>query len=218
MMLTPRKIVRSPFSLLPSIEAAITEEIAASPRKRGMSPSPAPSLSPSSPPPPPSSPPPSPSSTSPPSLLSSVPPLPSFVMLPPRKRFRMTSPHPKAIAEAIISARLHRKSEACRWTWLQHRIHTWRDQDGAPSTFELGESFAASYILPVMGEPIQHTIPLLMVRLVCHEDQIYEIQEHLEELPLERVESMEHELEVLCARAEIAKQEVETLQTTLGIA
>ncbi|GJR26302.1 hypothetical protein Tco_1102534 [Tanacetum coccineum] len=46
-----------------------------------------------------------------------------------------------------------------------------------------------------MGEPVQHTIPLLVVRLVRHEDQIYEIQDHLEELPLERVESMEHELE-----------------------
>ncbi|GJV48002.1 hypothetical protein Tco_1438214 [Tanacetum coccineum] len=172
MMLTPRKIVRSPFSLLPSIEAAITEEIAASPRKRGMSPSPAPSLSPSSPPPPPSSPPPPPPPSSPPSLLSSVPPLPSFVMLPPRKRFRMTSPHPKAIAEAIISARLHRKSEVCRisWTWLQHRIYTWRDQDGAPNTFELGE------------ELLQASLTYYRLWIKKH---------LLEEHPLEIVESME---------------------------
>ncbi|GJZ64410.1 hypothetical protein Tco_0620831 [Tanacetum coccineum] len=68
-----------------------------------------------------------------------------------------------------------------------------------------------------MGEPIQHTIPLLLARLVHHEDQIYEIQDHLEEIPLERDELMEHELEVLHARDENAEQEVETLLTTLGI-
>ncbi|GJT95428.1 hypothetical protein Tco_1090946 [Tanacetum coccineum] len=168
MMRTPRKTVRAPFTLPPSIESAIANEIDTPPRKRGRSPS----LSP-----PPLSPPPSPSSTS--SLSSpsqsSASPSPPPTMLPPRKRFKMTSPHPDTTTEAIILARLHRKLAARRWTWVQPRIRTWRDKDGSPNIFEIREISSIAPILPVTSEPIQHIIPLLMARLVHHEDHINEM-------------------------------------------
>ncbi|GKF54573.1 hypothetical protein Tco_0164913 [Tanacetum coccineum] len=68
-------------------------------------------------------------------------------------------------------------------------------------------------IIPArLREPDQHTIPLLMARLIHHKDRIHEIHDHLKEIPLERFESMEHELEIL------HEQEVDTLQVTLGVA
>ncbi|GJX94480.1 hypothetical protein Tco_0349066 [Tanacetum coccineum] len=70
---------------------------------------------------------------------------------------------------------------------------------------------ARAPIVPVTGEPDQHTIPLLVARLVHHKDRIHDIHDHLEEIPLERFESMEHELEIL------REQEVDTLQVTLGV-
>ncbi|GKC30458.1 hypothetical protein Tco_1037752 [Tanacetum coccineum] len=90
MMLTPRKRVRVPFTLSPSIEVAIVDKIAASHRKRCRTPSP-----------PPSSPPPSPSVSPPPPA-----------MLPPHKRFRVTflqqDTTNETMNEAIIPIRLSR--------------------------------------------------------------------------------------------------------------
>nr|GEZ07095.1 hypothetical protein [Tanacetum cinerariifolium] len=71
--------------------------------------------------------------------------------------------------------------------------------------FELGESFTVAPTLPVTSEHIPHTIPLLAARLVRHEDQIYEVKEHLKELSFKRVESMALELEILCDRADTTK-------------
>ncbi|GJU89074.1 retrovirus-related pol polyprotein from transposon TNT 1-94 [Tanacetum coccineum] len=79
--------------------------------------------------------------------------------------------------------------------WVQPRLHTWRDKAGSPSTFEIGESSTTTQIHPVTGEPIQHTIPLLVVRIVRQEGQIYEIQDHMEELPLEQFKTMSHEID-----------------------
>ncbi|GJR43947.1 hypothetical protein Tco_1312050 [Tanacetum coccineum] len=153
-MLTPRKTVCAPFTFLIAIEAAIFKEIIASPHKRCRSPLP-----------PPPSPPPSPSS----SLIPS--PLPA--MLPPRKRFRMTSPHQDTMAEAITPARLRRRFPG------RHCIST------------------EPHILPVISEPIQYTIPLLLARIVRHKDHIHKMQDHLEELLLERFEAIEQDIEGL---------------------
>ncbi|GKB20735.1 hypothetical protein Tco_0854658 [Tanacetum coccineum] len=63
------------------------------------------------------------------------------------------------------------------------------DKEGAPSTYKLEESSLA-HVLPVTGEPVYHTVPLLAARLIHHEGQIKEIHDHLEGLPLERNMSM----------------------------
>ncbi|GJR15102.1 hypothetical protein Tco_0797754 [Tanacetum coccineum] len=56
-----------------------------------------------------------------------------------------------------------------------------------------------------------------MTRLVRHEDQINEMQDHQKEIPLERVESMELELKVLRAIAEITEQEaIKAMDIRLG--
>ncbi|GJY36093.1 hypothetical protein Tco_0421471 [Tanacetum coccineum] len=151
LMNTSRKTVRAPFVLPPTIKAAISEEIAAPPRKRCRSPSP----------------PPLPSSSS---TSSSPSPLPA--MLPHHKRFRMTSPHQdttaKGMTKAINPARLCRRSAAHRWV------------------------------------------------IVHHEDQIYVMQDHMKELPLERFEAIKHDIEGL-HDVMTSEQDVETVQTTLGI-
>ncbi|GJW32210.1 hypothetical protein Tco_0052242 [Tanacetum coccineum] len=106
MMLTPRKRVCASFTLSPSIKAGIIEEIAAPPHKRGRSSPPlSPPLLPSS------------ASSSSPSPSVSLPP---HVMLPPRKRFMITLPQQdttaKTMTEAIIPARIRKKSATYHWT------------------------------------------------------------------------------------------------------
>ncbi|GKD88442.1 hypothetical protein Tco_1363949 [Tanacetum coccineum] len=97
-------------------------------------------------------------------------------------------------------------------------ISTWREVEGSLSIFKLGESSLAAHVLPVTSEHVQHTIPLLMERLAHHERKIQEIQDHLEEIPLERVETVEHDIEILHDRAEAAKQQVKVLHDSLRIA
>ncbi|GJV79894.1 hypothetical protein Tco_1515764 [Tanacetum coccineum] len=60
------------------------------------------------------------------------------------------------------------------------------------------KSSLAARILPVIGEPIHRTIPLLVVRLVHPERKIQETQDHLEELPLERFEALDQDIEGHC--------------------
>nr|GEU35698.1 hypothetical protein [Tanacetum cinerariifolium] len=157
MMRNPRKIVRPSFTLPPAIQTTIAEEIAAPPCKRYRSSSP--SLTPYSPPPSPS---PSPShkrcrSQSPPPLPLSPPP----TLLPPYKRFWMTSPQwettDETTTKAIIPVRLRKKSQA-------------------------------------------HSI------MIRYKDYIEEIQDHLEEISLERVESVEQEIKTICERVEAIEQ------------
>ncbi|GJS74692.1 putative reverse transcriptase domain-containing protein [Tanacetum coccineum] len=162
MIYRPRKTVHPPFTLPLAIDVAIIEEIDASPRKR----------SPSLPPRPPSSPPPLP--LSPPSAL-----------LPPHKRFKMTSPQPETTDDMMTNAR---------------------------------ESSSASHVLPVIGEPIHHTVSLLAARLVCHDDQIDEIYDHLNEIPLESLKSMKQEIETLCERVKASVLETKVLRDSLRIA
>ncbi|GKG40762.1 hypothetical protein Tco_0469974, partial [Tanacetum coccineum] len=55
-------------------------------------------------------------------------------------------------------------------------------------------------------------------RLVCHDDQIDEIYDHLNEIPLESLKSMEQEIETLCERVKAYVLETKVLRDSLGIA
>ncbi|GJR55102.1 hypothetical protein Tco_1405623 [Tanacetum coccineum] len=72
-----------------------------------------------------------------------------------------------------------------------------RDEESSPNVFEFGESSTAAHVLPVTGELIHHTIPLLVARMVRHERQIHEMEDHMEELPLERFEAMKQDIKGL---------------------
>ncbi|PWA94106.1 hypothetical protein CTI12_AA063280 [Artemisia annua] len=74
---------------------------------------------------------------------------------------------------------------------------------------------AATRVLPVTREPIQHTIPLLIARMVRHEDRIDRVYDHLDELPLERMETIEMDLAVLIDNGVDIQQTVAGLGTTL---
>ncbi|GJV15353.1 hypothetical protein Tco_1360676 [Tanacetum coccineum] len=69
-----------------------------------------------------------------------------------------------------------------------------------------------------MGESVHHTVPLLEVRLIRHKDQIEEIYNHLREILVDRIESVEQEIETLRDRAEAAEKQIEVLHDSLGIA
>ncbi|GKF47778.1 hypothetical protein Tco_0137580, partial [Tanacetum coccineum] len=98
---TSRKMVCSPYTLPPAIEAVIAESITAPPRKRTRSPSPSPS-----PPPPPV-----PRDTV---VVATA----KDSTLPPRNRIQMTSLHPVATAEVMVEATTPRKRLAARhWDW-----------------------------------------------------------------------------------------------------
>ncbi|GKE99350.1 hypothetical protein Tco_0022701 [Tanacetum coccineum] len=164
----PSKIPSSsspPLSLFPSSSSPSPLLLPSSSRKKPRSPSlPAsPLVSPS-----PLALPPLPS---PPSAL--VPPPPEVAIL---KTLATTAP-----------LRLCRMVEACRWSFASDGIQTWRHQEGEPR-YEMGEHSSAE-IHPITSEPIHRTIPLLVTRLVCHNDQIEEIRDHQREISIGRSES-----------------------------
>ncbi|GJV05092.1 hypothetical protein Tco_1338661 [Tanacetum coccineum] len=154
-----------PLSLFPSSSSPSPLLLPSSSRKKPRSPSlPAsPSVSPS-----PLALPPLPS---PPSAL--VPPPPEVAIL---ETLATTAP-----------LRLRRMVEACRWSFASDGIQTWRHQEGEP-IYEMGEHSSAE-IHPITSEPIHRTIPLLVARLVCHNDQIEEIRDHQREISIGRSES-----------------------------
>ncbi|GKF50323.1 hypothetical protein Tco_0146790 [Tanacetum coccineum] len=125
-MLTLRKTVRAPYTLSPSIDAAITKKIVAPPRKRTRSPSP-PTLP---------SPPPLTSSSSPSSSSSPLPP-PLRDTLPPRKRFKMTLPYPDTTDDVMVEiVGPHIRSDAHRWEWVEPMFHDWGTKEGIPYRIE----------------------------------------------------------------------------------
>nr|GEV19255.1 hypothetical protein [Tanacetum cinerariifolium] len=146
MMHTPRKIVRAPFTLSPSIEAAIAEYNATSSRKRCRSTSPQP------PPPPPSSSSAAATPSSSPPSPSSVSPSPLPDMLPPRKRFRMTSPQQDTTAETITLTRLRKRSE-CPKLKNQNRGNQNGNEGARRRAFVLGGGEAIQDPNVVMGLP-----------------------------------------------------------------
>ncbi|PWA63582.1 hypothetical protein CTI12_AA352130 [Artemisia annua] len=83
---------------------------------------------------------------------------------------------------------------------------------------ELGEgsSVAASRILPVTGEPIHRTIPLLAARLVRHEDRLDAIATLVNNIPNEQVEVMSAEIEQLVMEHLEMGAMMEQLNTQFG--
>nr|GEZ84795.1 hypothetical protein [Tanacetum cinerariifolium] len=62
---------------------------------------------------------------------------------------------------------------------------------------------------------MHHTIPLLVARLVCHETQIQEIQDHLEEHRVKRLEAIEQGIEGLHGNIKATQQDFKAPQDTL---
>ena len=110
-----------------------------------------------------------------------------------------SDPYAQVVAEATSRRKTHRRVDARRWSFLLPIIRRWRFQEGAPSTAELGESSSAvvSRSLPVTGEPLHHTVPLLAARLARHEDRLDYIVGILNDLPSEQVEILGDEVENL---------------------
>nr|GEU60200.1 hypothetical protein [Tanacetum cinerariifolium] len=67
-----------------------------------------------------------------------------------------------------------------------------RDQAGAYSTYEIEES-STTHVFLVAGELVHHVVPLFVARLIRHEGLIEEIHDHLREVSLKRIETLEQE-------------------------
>ncbi|GJT85919.1 hypothetical protein Tco_1067636 [Tanacetum coccineum] len=131
----------------------------------------------------------------------------NYVVAPPYERYR--SPSPSASTSPSADHRHYHHHQQyhhyhhllCRHLCKRFRWSSPPQQDTTvettiePITHAPRLSSTAAHILLVTGEPIHHTIPLLVARLVRHEGRIKEIHDHLEEIPLERVETVEQELE-----------------------
>ncbi|GJW57712.1 mutator type transposase [Tanacetum coccineum] len=89
-----------------------------------------------------------------------------------------------------------------------------RDQEGKPR-YKIGESSSAAQVHPVTGEPICRTIPLILARLVRDDDTIDRLCDQLEEMFLDRMEVIEHDVEALQARVDDAEQKADILQFAL---
>ena len=103
----------------------------------------------------------------------------------------LSDPYEWTVTEATSRPKTRRRVDARKWSSLLPPLRYWRSQEGAPSARELGEnsSSTASRILPVTGEPIHHTIPLLAARLARHEDRLDDIMSIIDDFPLEHVEA-----------------------------
>ncbi|PWA42933.1 hypothetical protein CTI12_AA540480 [Artemisia annua] len=99
----------------------------------------------------------------------------------------------------LVACKARKRVNARKWSFLLPILKYWRSQEGTPTNKELGEgsSVAASRILPVTGEPIHCTIPLLAARLVRHEDRLDAIASLVNNIPNEQVEVMSCEIEQL---------------------
>ena len=132
-----------------------------------------------------------------------------------------TSPVPSpAPTETPTSPGIHRLVDARRWSFLLDYIRRWRLAEGSPRAAELGDGSSA--VLPVTGEPIHHTIPLLAARLVRHEDRLDELLSVIEDISLERIECMQEEVTNLVVHRtalemvfEMMGTEIEEAQATI---
>ncbi|PWA65416.1 jacalin-like lectin domain, Transposase-associated domain protein [Artemisia annua] len=97
---------------------------------------------------------------------------------------------------------------------LQNR----KSQEGAPTAKELGESSyrATSRTIPITGEPIHHTVPLLAARLVRHEDRLDAIATILNNFPNELVEILASEVDKLIIDQQATETAIEQLSTQFG--
>ncbi|PWA93092.1 RNA-directed DNA polymerase, eukaryota [Artemisia annua] len=80
--------------------------------------------------------------------------------------------------------RTYKRVSTRNWSFLLPILRYWRSQEGTPSKRELGESSASlPKRLPVTGEPIHHTIPLMAARIARHEDRLDDIVTIMNGLP-----------------------------------
>nr|GEV91325.1 hypothetical protein [Tanacetum cinerariifolium] len=77
------------------------------------------------------------------------------------------------------------------------------------------ESSSAAQVHPVIGDPIHRTIPLILARLVRHDDTIDRLCDQFEEMSLDRMEMIEHDVEALQARVVVVEQRPDILQLAL---
>ena len=143
-------------------------------------------------------------------------------VLPPRKRSFTILPSPsdpyvQAAAEASDRPKARRRVDARRWSFIPDTLSDWRYEEGTPSTYELGESssMAGARVLPVTREPIHHTIPLLIARLVRHEDRLDRVCDRLHDFPLGRIYDLEGDVALLLDGRGDIQQTVAGLGTTL---
>ena len=143
-------------------------------------------------------------------------------VLPPRKRSFTILPSPsdpyaQAAAEASDRPKARRRVDARIWSFIPHTLSGWRYEEGTPSTYELGESssMASARVLPVTQEPIHRTIPLLIARLVRHEDRLDRVCDHLHEIPLSRIGDLERDFALMLDGQGDIQQTVAGLGTTL---
>jgi hypothetical protein len=130
-------------------------------------------------------------------------------------------PSPSSVpTETPTSPGIHRLVDARRWSFLLECIRRWRFIEGSPRAADLGEGSSA--VLPVTGEPIHHTIPLLAARLVRHEDRLDELLSVIEDISLERIKIMQEEVENLVVHRttletvfEMMGTEIEEAQATI---
>ncbi|GJQ99570.1 hypothetical protein Tco_0522555 [Tanacetum coccineum] len=79
-----------------------------------------------------------------------------------------------------------------------------RTNKGEPR-YEFEESLSAALVHPVTGEPIHRTIPLILARLVHYDDTIDRLCDLLEDMSLDRMEVIEHDVEALQARIDVTE-------------
>ena len=100
-------------------------------------------------------------------------------MLTPRK-WVIRRPHIYS-THALAGIPRHRRGrmlEVRRWDWIPDTLRRWRETEGTPSsTYEVGEP---SQILPITGEPIERTVPIVIARLARHDVDIQRIREDRE--------------------------------------
>ncbi|MFS8007745.1 hypothetical protein Hanom_Chr14g01264661 [Helianthus anomalus] len=99
---------------------------------------------------------------------------------PPRKRklvARDSSPTPKVIGKLVEQpANGTRSYVARRWGWLADQVQRWTDEEGVRPAFEDGESSTASRVLPLTGQTVERTVPLLAARCARHETRLNSLQ------------------------------------------
>ncbi|GKB61241.1 hypothetical protein Tco_0917427 [Tanacetum coccineum] len=136
---------------------------------------------------------------SPPLVPSSPPPSP--LPSPSRKRSRSPSPPLPTLPSSPPSDMLPLRKRV-RMTPLQ-----------TETSEEIVNETHTKTIAPT--RLFHHTVSLVVARLISHERLIEEIHEHLREVLLERIETLEQEVETMRDRAEIAEQRTKDLQDAL---
>ena len=148
-----------------------------------------------------------------PPLASPPAPYRSVPLSPHRKIYPI---RPTASESSIHRSRrrTHKRADARKWSFLLPIMRYWRSQEGTPTTRELGESsYSTSRILPVTGEPIHHTIPLLAARMVRHEDRLDSIASILNKIPQELLETFEDDMNSLIIGHLAIEDKVEKLDS-----